>query len=326
MGRNGAGKSSLFSLLAGRLQPDAGDVEIPPALAARRGGAVDARDRWTAPPSLCCRATSRCNVRRAQLAAAEAADDGHAMAEAHMALDEAGAFDARAPCAGAAARPGLQERAARRAGEQLLRRLAHAAAACAGADVPGRPAAARRAPPTTSTSMPSSGSRPGCSATTARCWSSATTASSSTRSRRSRCTSTKRRSPATPATTTAFEAMRGRAHDAGRRRLRQAAGAHRAPASDSSTASRPRRARPSRRKAASKALARMEKLAPVLTASDFAFEFREPASLPNPMLAMRDMVCGYGRHGDRAQCQPHRDGRPAHRHPRRQRPGANRRW
>jgi ATP-binding cassette subfamily F protein 3 len=36
-----------------------------------------------------------------------------------------------------------------------------------------------------------------------------------------------------------------------------------------------------------KALERMEKLAPVLTASDFQFEFREPLSLPNPMLALR---------------------------------------
>ena len=29
VGRNGAGKSSLFSLFARRLQPDAGDVEMP---------------------------------------------------------------------------------------------------------------------------------------------------------------------------------------------------------------------------------------------------------------------------------------------------------
>ncbi|MCL4695583.1 MAG: ATP-binding cassette domain-containing protein, partial [Burkholderiaceae bacterium] len=43
-----------------------------------------------------------------------------------------------------------------------------------------------------------------------------------------------------------------------------------------------------------KALARMERLAPVLTASDFQFEFREPASLPNPMLVLRDVICGYG--------------------------------
>jgi ATP-binding cassette subfamily F protein 3 len=42
-----------------------------------------------------------------------------------------------------------------------------------------------------------------------------------------------------------------------------------------------------------KALARMERLAPVLTASDFEFEFREPASLPNPMLSFDGLVCGY---------------------------------
>jgi ATP-binding cassette subfamily F protein 3 len=39
----------------------------------------------------------------------------------------------------------------------------------------------------------------------------------------------------------------------------------------------------------------MEKLAPVLTASDFQFEFREPQSLPNPMLSFDGLVCGYGR-------------------------------
>ncbi len=42
-----------------------------------------------------------------------------------------------------------------------------------------------------------------------------------------------------------------------------------------------------------KALARMEKLGPVLTSSDFQFEFREPASLPNPMLAFAGLACGY---------------------------------
>src|SRR5471030_1892538 len=42
-----------------------------------------------------------------------------------------------------------------------------------------------------------------------------------------------------------------------------------------------------------KALARMERIAPVLTASDFSFEFKEPKSLPNPMLAMSNMECGY---------------------------------
>jgi ATP-binding cassette subfamily F protein 3 len=43
-----------------------------------------------------------------------------------------------------------------------------------------------------------------------------------------------------------------------------------------------------------KALARMEKLAPVLTSSDFQFEFREPLSLPNPMLSFDGLACGYG--------------------------------
>ena len=42
-----------------------------------------------------------------------------------------------------------------------------------------------------------------------------------------------------------------------------------------------------------KALERMEKLAPVLAAADFTFEFKEPANLPNPMLAMQDAVFGY---------------------------------
>ena len=42
-----------------------------------------------------------------------------------------------------------------------------------------------------------------------------------------------------------------------------------------------------------KALARMEKIGPVLTSADFQFEFREPLSLPNPMLAFADVACGY---------------------------------
>jgi ATP-binding cassette subfamily F protein 3 len=43
-----------------------------------------------------------------------------------------------------------------------------------------------------------------------------------------------------------------------------------------------------------KALERMEKIAPVLAEADFTFEFKEPASLPNPMLAISDAVLGYG--------------------------------
>ena len=42
-----------------------------------------------------------------------------------------------------------------------------------------------------------------------------------------------------------------------------------------------------------KALERMERLAPVLASADFTFEFKEPANLPNPMLAMVDASFGY---------------------------------
>jgi ATP-binding cassette subfamily F protein 3 len=42
-----------------------------------------------------------------------------------------------------------------------------------------------------------------------------------------------------------------------------------------------------------KALERMERLAPALVSADFSFEFKAPASLPNPMLVLRAADCGY---------------------------------
>ena len=42
-----------------------------------------------------------------------------------------------------------------------------------------------------------------------------------------------------------------------------------------------------------KALERMERLAPVLASAEFTFEFKEPANLPNPMLAMENACFGY---------------------------------
>jgi ATP-binding cassette subfamily F protein 3 len=47
-----------------------------------------------------------------------------------------------------------------------------------------------------------------------------------------------------------------------------------------------------------KALERMEKIAPVLADADFTFEFKEPANLPNPMLAIGDGVFGYTVEGE----------------------------
>ncbi len=42
-----------------------------------------------------------------------------------------------------------------------------------------------------------------------------------------------------------------------------------------------------------KQLERMEKIGPVLAEAEFTFEFKEPASLPNPMLAISDASFGY---------------------------------
>ncbi|WP_313076238.1 ATP-binding cassette domain-containing protein [Melaminivora sp.] len=42
-----------------------------------------------------------------------------------------------------------------------------------------------------------------------------------------------------------------------------------------------------------KQIERMEKIAPVLASADFQFIFREPANLPNPMLAITDAAFGY---------------------------------
>ncbi|MFM7506329.1 MAG: ABC-F family ATP-binding cassette domain-containing protein, partial [Rubrivivax sp.] len=95
IGRNGAGKSSLFALLTGRLAADRGDVEIPPRwrigevaqdMPETDQGATDFVLDGDVPLVAAQRA----------LAEAEAAEDGEAIAHAHLALDEAGAFDARA--------------------------------------------------------------------------------------------------------------------------------------------------------------------------------------------------------------------------------------
>jgi ATP-binding cassette, subfamily F, member 3 len=46
-----------------------------------------------------------------------------------------------------------------------------------------------------------------------------------------------------------------------------------------------------------KALERMERIAPILTAADFQFEFREPQNIPNPMLSIQDATLGYQSEG-----------------------------
>lgn len=48
-----------------------------------------------------------------------------------------------------------------------------------------------------------------------------------------------------------------------------------------------------------KALERMERIAPMLTSADFQFEFREPQNIPNPMLSIQEATLGYQSEGKR---------------------------
>jgi len=94
VGRNGAGKSSLFALLTDRLQSDKGEVEIPRQWAV---GEVAQNMPETEMPATeyVLEGDVRLMAARKALDEAEAAEDGHAMADAHALLMDAGAFDAR---------------------------------------------------------------------------------------------------------------------------------------------------------------------------------------------------------------------------------------
>jgi len=95
VGRNGAGKSSLFALLTDRLHSDKGDVEIP-----RHWAVAEVAQHM---PETDMPATEfvlegdiRLMAARQALADAEAADDGHAIADAYAQLMDAGSLDAPA--------------------------------------------------------------------------------------------------------------------------------------------------------------------------------------------------------------------------------------
>ena len=110
------------------------------------------------------------------------------------------------------------------------------------------------------------------------------------------------RSPATAATTASSKPC-GRAAE-----LQQTTFARQQERSptcrSSSTASRPRPARPSRRKAASRRWTAWRRLRRCWPTPNSRFEFKEPANLPNPMLAITDGAFGEPTGGRSAQ--PHR--------------------
>ena len=97
IGANGAGKSSLFALLRGELGPDAGDCHLPPDWRiAHMRQEIDTLDRLAVDYVL----DGDVHLRQVQhdLAAAEAAHDGGAIARLHSELDSADGYtaDARA--------------------------------------------------------------------------------------------------------------------------------------------------------------------------------------------------------------------------------------
>ena len=85
-GANGTGKSSLFALLRGELHPDAGDLELPLRLVVAH---VAQETPAVAQPALDYVLDGDAELRQVerQLAAAEAAGDGHRAAQLHARYD-----------------------------------------------------------------------------------------------------------------------------------------------------------------------------------------------------------------------------------------------
>ncbi|SOE99946.1 ATPase components of ABC transporters with duplicated ATPase domains [Burkholderia sp. OK233] len=95
VGRNGAGKSSFFGLLNGTLHEDGGEFSIP---AAWKMGQVaqEMPETEQSATDFVVEGDTMLLAAQAEVAAAEASDDGMRMAHAYMALHDAGAHDAPA--------------------------------------------------------------------------------------------------------------------------------------------------------------------------------------------------------------------------------------
>jgi ATP-binding cassette subfamily F protein 3 len=291
VGRNGAGKSSLFALLANRLHADAGDFEMPPRwrigeVAQQMPETGDGATDFVLAGDL------PLVEARSALAVAEDAEDGHAIADAHLMLEQTGAFDARARAQalllGLGFRVGELDGAVNSFSGGWRMRLQLARALMCPADL------LLLDEPTNHLDLDALVWLEG--------WLQryAGTLVVISHDREFLDAITRVTLHLEDAELTryggnysAFEAMRAE-------RLSQQVSAYSRQQDRIAQLQRfidRFKAKATKAKQAQsrvKALARMEKLAPVLTASDFAFEFREPANLPNPMLSLRDVSCGYG--------------------------------
>ena len=109
VGRNGAGKSSLFALLSGKLHEDGGDFHIPSSWRMAEVAQNMPETDQSATDFVLEGDTRLAEVQR-QLAEAEASDDGMAIAHAYSDLHDAGE-DARAPVPTCACDEAAQQRA-----------------------------------------------------------------------------------------------------------------------------------------------------------------------------------------------------------------------
>ncbi len=94
VGRNGAGKSSLFALLNGTLHEDKGDFSIPSQWRMAQV-AQDMPETDASATDFVIEGDTVLAAAQAEVEAAEASDDGERMAHAYMELHDAGAHDAQ---------------------------------------------------------------------------------------------------------------------------------------------------------------------------------------------------------------------------------------
>ncbi|MFN3716655.1 MAG: ABC-F family ATP-binding cassette domain-containing protein [Thiobacillus sp.] len=94
VGKNGAGKSSLFALLNGSLHEDRGDFSMPSQWRMAQV-AQDMPETSESATDFVIAGDTRLMEAQREVAAAEASDDGERMAHAYMALHDAGAHDAQ---------------------------------------------------------------------------------------------------------------------------------------------------------------------------------------------------------------------------------------